>query len=64
MPTYRYVGGHDEIEIPDLGVVVKRRKTIEAPHAIGDNLVLQDVWELVEEPVEKPKKSDHKETTP
>lgn len=45
MPAVKYVGPHDEVEIPDLGLSCKRGKTIDVPAEVAANLVLQHDWE-------------------
>lgn len=58
MPALKYVGPHDEVEIPSLGVVVKRGDTVDvsaeaagrAPDGddLGEGLLAQpDNWQPV-----------------
>lgn len=45
MPYVKYVGPHDEVEVPDLNLCVKRNQTIEVPSEALDGLVCQEgVW--------------------
>lgn len=45
MPYVKYTGPHEEVEVPDLNLRVKRNQTIEVPAAALDGLLCQeDVW--------------------
>lgn len=45
MPYVKYIGPHDEVEVPDARLVVKRNQTIEVPGELVDGLLeQQDNW--------------------
>lgn len=45
MPFVKYSGPHEEVDVPDLNLRVKRNQTIEVPVAALDGLLCQtDVW--------------------
>lgn len=45
MPYLKYVGDHDEVDVPDLGLVVKRHQTIEVSAEAAEGLLCQeDNW--------------------
>lgn len=54
-----YVGPHDAVEIPVLGVAVQRGDSIEVPNEIGHELVKQASWETAT--IFKPKPNDDTE---
>lgn len=48
MPRITYVGSHDEVEIPSVGVVCKRGATVEVSDSLADSLLEQpDNWQPV-----------------
>lgn len=48
---FRYIGPHDEVEIPALAAVVKHCATVEASGPLGESLQAQsDVWEHIPDP--------------
>lgn len=52
MPRFKYVGAHDAVDIPALGVTVRRGDVVEADDHVG--LADQpDVWEHVATKKEK-----------
>ena len=43
-----YVGSHDEVEVPSVGVVCKRGAVVEVPDSIGASLLEQETnWQPV-----------------
>jgi len=44
----KYVGGHDEVEIGDTGIVCARGKTVDVPDELAEGLLDQPTnWESV-----------------
>lgn len=44
MAFLKYTGDYDEVEVPDLRLVVKRNQTIEVPADAAEGLLCQDSW--------------------
>jgi len=42
MAYVKYVGDHDEVDVPDLGLVVKRNQTIEVSSEQAEGLLCQE----------------------
>lgn len=68
MPEIRYVGREPAVEIPALGVAVKRRQTIDVPAAVANDLLRQGgerdpQWEKVEDDPKPDKKTAAKADT-
>jgi hypothetical protein len=40
-----YVGPFDGVEIPSLGIAVKRNETVDVPDDVGHDLVAQTDWQ-------------------
>lgn len=40
-----YVGPHDAVEVPSLGVACARGESLDVPNDIGHELIKQDSWE-------------------
>jgi hypothetical protein len=40
-----YVGPFDEVEIPSLGIAVKRNEAVDVPDDVGHDLVAQTDWQ-------------------
>jgi hypothetical protein len=57
---FRYVGPHDAVDVPALGVRVKRNHQVEvADKAVADSFAMQGDWEEVGAP--KPKAPEQEE---
>jgi hypothetical protein len=54
----KYVGGHDEVEIGDTGIVCARGKTVDVPDELAEGLLDQPTnWEAVKAPTTKNKEA-------
>lgn len=43
----KYVGPHDEVEVPSLGLVVKQGEKVEVPDEAAGGFTSQDTWRTV-----------------
>jgi hypothetical protein len=53
-----YTGPHDEVEIPDAAVTVKRGDSIEVADAFGASLIQQSCWDEVKPAKAAPQKKE------
>ncbi|BEP14813.1 hypothetical protein acdb102_31240 [Acidothermaceae bacterium B102] len=51
MPSVRYSGPHDEVDLPTLGVTCKRGEAVDVPDESVSALTDQPCWDLADENV-------------
>lgn len=50
MRKFKYVGPHDGVELPDLGIEVAQGETVEVDGEVADDFDARDDWEHIPDP--------------